>query len=121
MLFRVLRRSSLESLNPPQKITCGFQASMSFCESSVRCQEKRLPQRPDLLCKMTPNLTGEKGVEFSFMSKILPTKFPIQGEPGLGMTVPELRKVGCGNDEELQIVVPVTLRHWNLNVKSLQS
>lgn len=37
------------------------------------------------------------------------------------MTVPELRKVGWGNDEELQIVVPVTLRHWNLNVKSLQS
>lgn len=61
LLFRVLRRSSLES---PQKIACGFQASMSFCESSVRCQEKRLPQRPDLLCKMTPNLTGEKGVFF---------------------------------------------------------
>lgn len=55
------------------------------------------------------------------MSKILPTKFPVQGEPGLGMTVPELRKVGWGNDEELQIVVPVTLRHWNLNVKSLQN
>lgn len=35
-------------LNPPQKITCGYQASMSFCDSSVRCQEKRLPQRPDL-------------------------------------------------------------------------